>query len=105
MAQAPNYTLLAADGDSAEYTVQGTIIQVMIDGSLGGGSFAVELKSPRGTWVPLCDDANTAIALTIQQAKNIELPPQSVVKLVLSGATAPDVGVKIQEISDGRTQY
>ena len=106
MAKSPECTPIAVDGSTPWYKVEGTIVQFMIYGAPDGGAVAVELKAPDGTAVPLCDDANTPISLTVVQAKNIELPAQSEVRGTVSGGGGSmALGIKIAELSDGRTQY
>jgi hypothetical protein len=106
MAKAPSVTVLTADGSTGWYKVEGTIVQFMVYGTPDSGAVAVELKAPDGTAVPLCDDANTPISLTVVQAKNIEVPGQSEVRAtVAGGGGSMAIGIKIAELSDGRIQY
>lgn len=105
MAKSPQWEILTDNGSTSQYTCEGTIVQIMLEGDLDGGSVAVELISPRGAWVPLCDDSNTPIALTVEQVKNVEVPAQSGIRCTLAGSTSPDLGIKIAELSDGRQQY
>jgi hypothetical protein len=106
MAKAPLNTVITVDGSTDWYEAQGTIVQFMLYGTPDSGSVAVELKAPDGTAVPLCDDANTPVALTVIQAKNVEIPAQSSIRgTVTGGGGSMALGIKIAEVSDGRTQY
>ena len=106
MAKAPLNEVLTTGTSTGWYVVQGTIVQFMIYGTMDGGAIAVELKDPDGNAVPLADDANTPISLTVIQAKNIEVPAGSEVRGTASGTGGSSaIGIKIQEVSDGRTQY
>ena len=104
MSKSPTTTTLAADGSTPAHKVQGTLVQLQLSGTFGGGSVAAEILAADGsTWIPLADDSNTAIALTVAQAKNIEVPPDTEVRATLSGATSPDLLISIKEISDARS--
>ena len=106
MAQAPLNKVLTSNASTDWYTVQGTVVQFMVYGTMGGGAIAVELKAPDGTAVPLADDSNTPVSLTIVQVKNIEVPAATEIRATASGTGGSSaIGIKIAELSDGRTQY
>jgi penicillin V acylase-like amidase (Ntn superfamily) len=100
--KSPTTTTLTADGATPWHTVQGTLVQLQVSGNFGSGSVAIQIKSTAGTAIPLADDANQAIALTIAQAKNIEVPAGTEVRASLSGSTSPALIVSIAEVSDLR---
>lgn len=100
--QAPQTTTLTADGSTPWFRVQGTLASFLVAGALGGGSFAIEVKSPGGTAVPMCNPPNTPIALDKAQVVNLEVTPDTEVRMTLSGSTAPSAETVISNIMAAR---
>lgn len=100
--QAPLTQTLSASGSTGWFRVQGTLANVMLSGSFGGGAVAVECKSSDGTAIPMCNPANTPVSLTVAQSINLEVRAETEIRLTLSGATAPTLLCSIGDILDGR---
>lgn len=79
------------DGSSADFRYVGDnangMINLTIDGTLGGGTVAVEAKTPLGNYVPIPDGSFTTTGLYVIQAASF------VGRVTLTGATTPNASV------------
>ena len=100
--KSPTTQTLTANGSTAWHVAEGTIVQMRVSKTFGGGSVAIEIKDTEGAAIPLTDGAGSVIAITAAQAQNIELPAGTSVRGTLSGATSPELLVSIHELSDMR---
>lgn len=93
---------LLTTGSGDWHVCQGTVVQVQLSGTFDGASVAIEIKDVDGNEIPLAE-SNTAVALTIPQARNVELPAGSEIRVTLSGeGLSTSIRAVIKEIYDAR---
>ena len=102
--QAPLNQTLSADGSTEWFKAGSNLIQITLDATdgngFGSGTIKLYKKSAQGNAVPLTDDSNTDVSLTVAQVRNIEVVQGSEWRATLSGSSSPTLYVTIEDIAD-----
>ena len=88
-------TTLAANGSTASFGPGGRLA-IFASGTWGGGTLTLEMQQPgESVWFAVENAAFTATPVS----RVAELPPGSLVRLTLTGATSPSITVTLSRFS------
>lgn len=88
----------SANGNSAEFIIDFASAEsdIEISGTFGGGTVTIQrLSQDNTTWIDARDLSRSVVSVTVNEIIPIIIPYNTTIRLVLSGATAPDLNAWI----------
>ena len=83
---------LAADGASRPQRSNSGRMVIIVSGTFGGGTAAIQIEDEGGNWVNVTDGSGTALFTKLVNCGDFRL------RVNLSGATGPSLNVSMKEL-------